>query len=115
MGWASSLQRRTRPSFCCTNNPARFPLIWPEATLTDTWLRVTLFATPANGLSQSDVFYLGSAIGDTGTGNLSGVILVDGVDRAAVRIAQQLAAPAAITSPYDLGVTRIPFLCGLAI
>ncbi|MCH8044216.1 MAG: lamin tail domain-containing protein [Planctomycetes bacterium] len=83
------------------DNSDRYTLTWPDGTLINTWLRVALLATPSNGLAQSDVFFFGSAVGDTGTGNRSNVILVDGFDRAVVRVAQQFDGPVIIDSTHD--------------
>jgi hypothetical protein len=41
-------------------------LIWPDNTIRNTWLRLTVLATPRTGLSAPDVFYFGSLLGDTG-------------------------------------------------
>ncbi|MCH8921665.1 MAG: hypothetical protein IIA67_00800 [Planctomycetes bacterium] len=79
--WALALGRLRRRRSDRRLAPCRFTLTWPDDTLSNTWRRVTLAATPSNGLTESDIFYFGSAVGETGVGNLSNVILVDGVDR----------------------------------
>ncbi len=44
----------------------RVTLIWPDGVIRGTWLRVTVRATPATGLTAADVFYVGNAPGETG-------------------------------------------------
>ncbi|MCH8922318.1 MAG: tandem-95 repeat protein [Planctomycetes bacterium] len=83
------------------NNSDRITLVWPNGALANTWLQVTLKAGEATGLEQDDVFFFGSAVGDVGGGNLAGVVLVDGVDRAVVRQNLSDASPAPIDSPFD--------------
>ena len=84
------------------DNSDRITLVWANDTLTNTWLEVTLKAGDATGLQKNDVFFFGNAIGDVGRGNLPGVVLVDGVDRATVRQNRSDVIPAAIDSPFDI-------------
>ncbi len=48
------------------NGSDRITLTWPDGTIKNTWLQVTLKATSNTGLSAPDVFYFGNAIGETG-------------------------------------------------
>ncbi|OHB68885.1 MAG: hypothetical protein A2V70_12785, partial [Planctomycetes bacterium RBG_13_63_9] len=44
----------------------RLVLTWPDHTITNQWLEVTLEANATTGLATPDVFYFGNAIGETG-------------------------------------------------
>jgi hypothetical protein len=41
-------------------------LAWPNGTLTNTWLQTTIKANQNTGLTTSDIFYFGNAIGESG-------------------------------------------------
>ena len=45
---------------------SRITLTWPDNTIQKQWLQVTVLATAATGLVESDVFYFGNAIGESG-------------------------------------------------
>ena len=51
----------------------RITLAWPDNTIEQQWLQVTVLAGGNLGLVADDVFYFGNAIGDSGEGNPSGV------------------------------------------
>ncbi|REK08280.1 MAG: hypothetical protein DWQ37_20785 [Planctomycetota bacterium] len=58
-----------------TGGSDRVEIIWPDAAIKNTWLEVTVEGNDATGgfntntgLAESDVFYFGNRIGDTGTG-----------------------------------------------
>jgi hypothetical protein len=77
----------------------RLTLIWPEATITGQWLQVTMKPTAATGLSESDVFYFGNAIGESG--DSQGVCGGKAAD-AYVNVTDQIAptdAPATLADP----------------
>jgi hypothetical protein len=42
----------------------RITLIWPDGTIADRWLEVTLLATPQTGLADPEVMWLGQLVGD---------------------------------------------------
>lgn len=44
----------------------RVTLTWPDGTITNEWLQVTVKRTLATGLPAPDVFYFGNAIGESG-------------------------------------------------
>jgi hypothetical protein len=47
-------------------NAARYALVWPDGSILNTWLEVTVLAGPRTGLPRDDVFYFGNLVGDTG-------------------------------------------------
>jgi hypothetical protein len=47
-------------------NAARYALVWPDGSIVNKWLEVTVLAGPRTGLARDDVFYFGSLVGDTG-------------------------------------------------
>jgi parallel beta-helix repeat protein len=61
---------------------SRVTLIWPDGAIIRQWLQVTVRATAATGLAAPDVFYFGSAPGESG----------DSADSAAVSIVDELLA-----------------------
>ncbi|MCH8748850.1 hypothetical protein IH781_03840, partial [Patescibacteria group bacterium] len=83
-----------------TDGADRVMFTWANGTLTDEWLQVTVKPTVRTGLTDEVVFFYGNQVGDTGLGNSSTVVLVDSIDRAAVR--DNLGSPVAIDSPYDM-------------
>ena len=48
------------------NGSDRVTLTWPDGAVRNTWLRVTVKATPDTGLLQPDVFSFGNLVGETG-------------------------------------------------
>jgi VCBS repeat-containing protein len=88
----------------------RVTLIWndydsanPSTTaVAKRWLEIRVLATANTGLVQSDVFYVGNAIGDTGLGNTT-VVIVNPIDESAVRDnPRSTLSRAPITFPYDM-------------
>ncbi len=65
------------------NNSSRIELTWPDGTIRNQWLQVTLKATANTGITTADVFYFGSAPGDTG--NDPNNAIVDTADYYGVR------------------------------
>ena len=79
----------------------RIVLVWPDGSIENQWLEVTVKATENTGLSEEDVFYFGNAIGETGdSGN---DMLVNAADGIGIRdnLRGEL-NPAGTTDPYDL-------------
>ena len=56
------------------NGSDRVSLIFPDASVTKTWLQVTVKANAATGLSSDDVFYFGNVIGETGGSSVNAVV-----------------------------------------
>ena len=44
----------------------RVTIVWPDDSIRDTWVRVTLLASGHTGMAAPDVFYFGNLIGETG-------------------------------------------------
>jgi len=72
-------------------------LTWTPG-LTHTWLEVTVLPTLRTGLEQSDRFYFGSLVGDTGAG--SAPLTVSPADFAATRAAVGT-TDATVTNRFD--------------
>ncbi len=49
-----------------TSDSDRLTVIWPDNTVENTWLEVTVWANEKTGLIEPDVFYFGNLIGETG-------------------------------------------------
>ena len=75
----------------------RFTLTWPGGTIVNCWLRVTVKASPANGLAADDVFLFGNLVGETGDGGGRAAVTASDV----VRTRAALASPAGISSRFD--------------
>ncbi|MCH8044616.1 MAG: tandem-95 repeat protein [Planctomycetes bacterium] len=65
------------------NGSDRISLTWPAGTIEGTWLEVTLKSNATTGLPADDVFYFGSAVGESG--NKPTDALVNATDVIAVR------------------------------
>jgi hypothetical protein len=85
----------------------RVALTWPDRSMTNTWLQVTVKATAATGLDVPDVFWFGNLVGDTGDPNgphphFSTPLQVNAWDLADVRRNFKAdTAPDPIANPYD--------------
>ncbi len=63
----------------------RVEIIWPDGAIKKQWLQVTVHANADTGLAQSDVFYFGNAVGDSGLGDTSTNALVGVTDELGAR------------------------------
>ncbi len=85
----------------------RVELVWPDSTIVDTWLQVTVLADAHTGLATDQRFYFGSLPGDSGQGNDPNAAFTDATDEIAARNHQEtdlsLNHPLslAISNPYD--------------
>ena len=99
-GWAEAV----RPSQVAirqgagVNGSDRLTLIWPDGTIRNTWLHVTVPVLPQFGLAAPDVFYFGNLIGETGGAN---ALAVDVLDLARTRGSTGTTAPTSI-GRFDL-------------
>ncbi len=82
---------------------ARVELIWPNDTIQNEWLQVTVLADTDTGLSTDDVFYYGNAIGETG--NSTADAQVNALD-VTVRKKTRRARPASPTSTISIATGR---------
>jgi len=79
----------------------RIEIIWADFAITNTWLEVAVAANGNTGLAQSDTFYFGNAVGETG--NATGNAQVNALDFLQT-VNHLLANPGGavdIASPYD--------------
>jgi YDG domain/Dockerin type I domain len=82
---------------------ASVTIAFPDNTVQNTWLRVTVLANADTGLAANDVFYFGNVIGDFNTGNTSTRYRVNALDTSAVRNNQSPGAnTASVTNIYDV-------------
>jgi hypothetical protein len=80
----------------------RVELVWPNQAIKNTWLQVTVAANANTGLATPDVFYFGSAVGDSGLGDNSNYAIVSSIDEAAARAnPQYLLNNIPVTNIYD--------------
>jgi len=80
---------------------SRVTLIWPDTVVRNEWLQVQVLSTPTTRLPQTDVFYFGNLIGDTGDGS-DGFTFVDASDQFDVhRHPAGISAPVTVSSRYD--------------
>lgn len=84
----------------------RLTLIWPDGTIRNQWLEVTLRSNASTGLEHDDVFYFGNAVGETGDSPVSSLVNVSDVlaTRNHPRGPMSLAD---ITDVYDFNRDRI--------
>lgn len=82
---------------------ARVKITFPDNTVQNTWLRVTVLANPKTGLAVDDVFYFGNVVGEMNTGNTATRLRVNATDSAAVRVNPTTAMNSAVvTNIYDI-------------
>lgn len=82
---------------------ARVQITFPDNTLQNTWLQVTVLANANTGLATNDLFYFGNVIGDVNVGNTTSRLRVNSTDTGAVRNNQStLPNSADVTNIYDI-------------
>jgi len=82
------------------NGSTRIVVTWADGSMKSTWLQVGVRPNERTNLSAADVFYFGSAVGETG--NLSSQAIVNATDQILARIHYKgLSEQVPITSPYD--------------
>jgi hypothetical protein len=73
-------------------------LTWPDHTIENTWLQVTVLADADTGLAANDVFYFGNLVGKVpDTSSPEQVTAID-----LVTIQNNIVGTATITNPYDI-------------
>ena len=79
----------------------RIVLVWPDGSIKNQWVEVTVRATDNTGLDEADVFYFGNAVGETDDSDKR--MLVNAVDVIGIRDnpGGELALPD-VTNTYDL-------------
>lgn len=82
-----------------SGSPSRLLLQWPNNTIQNRWLRVTVLANDNTGLQQDEVFYIGHLLGET-TGESGGSYAVSFGDISPIRNA--LGNTVDVTSPVDI-------------
>jgi hypothetical protein len=83
----------------------RVTLVWPDGAVKKTWLQVTVKANANTGLPSPDVFYFGSAPGESG--NFATAALVNFTDELAARHRPRGASnPAPVTFNWDYNRDR---------
>jgi hypothetical protein len=81
----------------------RVNITFPDNTVQNTWLRVTVLANANTGLTSNDVFYFGNVIGELNTGNTATRLRVNSQDTSAVRNNQSTGTNSAgVTNIFDL-------------
>lgn len=69
-----------------TGNPDRVLIEWPNGSLFNRWLRVTVLATNDTGLTSPAIYYIGHLLGET-TGTTDGIFTVAFADITPIRSA----------------------------
>ena len=70
-----------RTDYASTADVGRVEITWPDGTLKNGWLQITVKATANTGLTIPDVFYFGNAVGETGNQSTSATVTVADVAR----------------------------------
>jgi hypothetical protein len=87
-----------RPTVTTLSGPAggagaRYALAWPDRSIRNTWLQVTVPAGARTGLAAADVFYFGALSGEAGDAGPAGTVArVNALDVAAVKRALNTAS-----------------------
>lgn len=101
-GWAALGTAPTVTLFsgAGVNGSSRYALTWPAGTISGKWLQVTVKSDTNTGLAKPDVFYFGSAPGESG--NTTTDFRVSAADELAARNdPHDFANRAPITDPND--------------
>ncbi|HZN69143.1 MAG TPA: hypothetical protein VFB66_27940, partial [Tepidisphaeraceae bacterium] len=77
----------------------RITLTWPDDAIRNTWLRVTMPASPRTGLVAPEVFYFGHLAGETGDSTAAGRMTVSPIDLR--RTQRALFSDVAVNQRYD--------------
>jgi hypothetical protein len=81
----------------------RVRITFPDNTVQNTWLRVTILANAETALQANDVFYFGNVIGELYFGNTATRLRVNGQDAALILGNQSPGANSApVTNKFDL-------------
>lgn len=80
--------------------PARLTILWPNQSVMNRWLRVTLKTTPNTGLLEDQVYYLGHLLGET-TGTSNGILTIAFADITPIRSAVGQNVDASSVSDID--------------
>lgn len=82
---------------------SRVKIEFPDNSIRNTWLRVTVLATSNTGLRVDDNFYFGNAVGDVNGADGSGMVSTTGTDTSLLLTNQSAAVNSAgIASIFDL-------------
>lgn len=81
------------------NGSARVTFTWPDGTIKNTWLQIT--AKTSLGLSSADVFYFGSAVGESGNLPTTSFQVNSSDEIGARNNPKTFVNPALITDAYD--------------
>jgi hypothetical protein len=95
VNWAPAVAQPTileRPG-AGTNGADRIEIVFPDGSITDQWLRITLLPTANTGLASADVFYFGNLVGDA-NGNGSVSVADVGVTKSLVGQSADVTSPA---------------------
>ncbi len=86
-----------------SNSSSRVFITFPNSSLRNTWLRVTVLANTTTLLTQNDVFYFGNVVGDVDVGNTATRLRVNAQDTTAIRLNQSpLPNSVSANNIYDL-------------
>lgn len=67
-----------------TGSPDRVLIQWPDQSIMNRWLRITVLANEETGLAQPETYYIGHLLGET-TGPTDGVFTVSFADITSIR------------------------------
>jgi hypothetical protein len=67
------------------NGSSRVELTWPDGSIRNTWVAVTIQADGNTGLSAPDTFFVGNLVGASGHGTLTTAYTISGVDLTAAQ------------------------------
>jgi PhoPQ-activated pathogenicity-related protein len=85
-----------------TSGADRVEIVWTDGNITKKWLQVIVAADKNTGLAQSDVFFFGNAVGDSGLGDTAINATVNATDENGARLnPANLAANIPLTNIYD--------------
>lgn len=78
----------------------RIKIIWPDNAIAGTWLEIRLLANTDTGLEETDVFYFGNAVGETGNSTANVFVNISG-ENGARQNPRNFLDPTPIDDSYD--------------
>ncbi len=83
----------------------RITFTWPDGSIGNAWLEVTVNANAQTGLAAPDVFYFGNRVGDSGLGNSAAAAITSAADQLAARA--NAAGGVSVTNPFDFNRNKV--------
>jgi CSLREA domain-containing protein len=96
--WTSLSTSPTVTLLPAINGVTPVDLTWPNGTITNEWLQITVKADSNTQLAANDIFYFGNLVGEVGNSTTAMQVTAEDL----VLIQNGITGDASITNPYDI-------------